>query len=147
MPPTGSKTWSASRRVGTSADRQVGRNLGHQGVDLLDVSSGGIHPDQKIRTGPAYQAPFAKAIKEVVGDRLLVGTWEPSPQASRQMTAGGRGWTGDCGANVPEKSSLVWYWADELGVEVQKANQIRWGFGGRGKKKNDETKEKREQKL
>lgn len=27
-----------------------------KGVDLLDVSSGGLHPNQKIKTGPGYQA-------------------------------------------------------------------------------------------
>lgn len=30
--------------------------LAEQGVDLLDVSSGGLHPRQKITTGPGYQA-------------------------------------------------------------------------------------------
>lgn len=30
--------------------------LADKGVDLLDVSSGGLHPNQKIRTGPGYQA-------------------------------------------------------------------------------------------
>ena len=27
--------------------------------------------------------------------------------------------------------ALVWAWAEELGVEINVANQIRWGFGGR----------------
>ena len=30
--------------------------LAEKGVDLLDVSSGGIHPKQKVKTGPGYQA-------------------------------------------------------------------------------------------
>lgn len=30
--------------------------LAEKGVDLLDVSSGGLHPKQKIKTGPGYQA-------------------------------------------------------------------------------------------
>lgn len=30
--------------------------LTEKGVDLLDVSSGGNHPKQKIKTGPGYQA-------------------------------------------------------------------------------------------
>ena len=30
--------------------------LATKGVDLLDVSSGGNHPKQKIKTGPGYQA-------------------------------------------------------------------------------------------
>lgn len=30
--------------------------LATKGVDLLDVSSGGIHPKQKVKSGPGYQA-------------------------------------------------------------------------------------------
>lgn len=30
--------------------------LATKGVDLLDVSSGGLHPKQQVKTGPGYQA-------------------------------------------------------------------------------------------
>lgn len=30
--------------------------LAEQGIDLLDVSSGGNHPKQRIKVGPGYQA-------------------------------------------------------------------------------------------
>ena len=30
--------------------------LADKGVDLLDVSSGGLHPKQKVKGGPGYQA-------------------------------------------------------------------------------------------
>lgn len=30
--------------------------LADKGVDLLDVSSGGLHPSQEFKTGPGYQA-------------------------------------------------------------------------------------------
>jgi 2,4-dienoyl-CoA reductase-like NADH-dependent reductase (Old Yellow Enzyme family) len=33
------------------------------GVDLIDVSSGGLSTDQKISVGPAYQVPFAERIR------------------------------------------------------------------------------------
>ncbi|HWD00473.1 MAG TPA: NADH:flavin oxidoreductase/NADH oxidase [Candidatus Sulfopaludibacter sp.] len=33
------------------------------GVDLVDCSSGGLSPAQKIELGPAYQAPFAERIR------------------------------------------------------------------------------------
>lgn len=48
--------------------------LAEHGVDLIDVSSAGNHPAQKITTGPGYQAPFAKEIKKAVGNKMLVGT-------------------------------------------------------------------------
>jgi 2,4-dienoyl-CoA reductase-like NADH-dependent reductase (Old Yellow Enzyme family) len=34
------------------------------GVDLVDVSSGGVHPDQRIpQTGPGYQVPYAERVR------------------------------------------------------------------------------------
>jgi len=43
-------------------------------VDLVDVSAGGLHPDQSIpSTGPNYQVPYAERVGESVGDDALVG--------------------------------------------------------------------------
>ena len=42
-------------------------------MDLLDVSSGGVSPKQKIKGGPfAYQATFAEDVKKAHGDKILV---------------------------------------------------------------------------
>jgi 2,4-dienoyl-CoA reductase-like NADH-dependent reductase (Old Yellow Enzyme family) len=41
------------------------------GVDLIDCSSGGNSPQQKIPVGPGYQVPFARRIKQEVG--ILTG--------------------------------------------------------------------------
>ncbi|ELZ46450.1 NADH:flavin oxidoreductase/NADH oxidase [Halorubrum californiense DSM 19288] len=39
--------------------------LADAGADLIDVSGGGIHPDQEIPSaGPGYQVPYAEAIRE-----------------------------------------------------------------------------------
>lgn len=38
-----------------------------RGVDLLDVTTGGLVSHQKIPVGPAYQVPFASAIKKQTG--------------------------------------------------------------------------------
>jgi 2,4-dienoyl-CoA reductase-like NADH-dependent reductase (Old Yellow Enzyme family) len=48
--------------------------LAAAGVDLLDVSTGGIHPKQSIQPGPGYQVPFAKAIKDKVRGSMAVAT-------------------------------------------------------------------------
>jgi 2,4-dienoyl-CoA reductase-like NADH-dependent reductase (Old Yellow Enzyme family) len=37
------------------------------GVDLIDVSSGGLVPGAKITTGPGYQVPFAERIRKESG--------------------------------------------------------------------------------
>jgi 2,4-dienoyl-CoA reductase-like NADH-dependent reductase (Old Yellow Enzyme family) len=46
---------------------EIGRTLADHGVDLIDVSSGGNSPDQKIALGPGYQVPFARAVRERSG--------------------------------------------------------------------------------
>ena len=102
------------------------------GVDLLDVSSGGLHPKQKLKAGPGYQAPFAKAVKEKLGDRLAVGTVGTitSGKQANQLLEEGLD-LAICGRMFQKSPGLVWMFAEELGVQIQVANQIRWGFGGR----------------
>ncbi|MCF0074056.1 NADH:flavin oxidoreductase/NADH oxidase [Dyadobacter sp. CY261] len=46
--------------------------LKEKGVDLIDVSSGGLAINQQIPVGPAYQLPFASRIKRETG--ILTGT-------------------------------------------------------------------------
>ncbi|HEX6970589.1 MAG TPA: NADH:flavin oxidoreductase/NADH oxidase, partial [Limnochordia bacterium] len=41
--------------------------LKRRGVDLIDVSSGGNSPAQRIPLGPGYQVPFAAAIRREAG--------------------------------------------------------------------------------
>ncbi|MDE3167135.1 MAG: NADH:flavin oxidoreductase/NADH oxidase [Acidobacteriota bacterium] len=42
---------------------QLARELKARGVDLIDCSSGGNSPEQKIALGPGYQVPFAERIR------------------------------------------------------------------------------------
>ena len=46
---------------------ELSRRLADHGVDLVDVSSGGLVPDAKITLGPGYQVPFARAVREGSG--------------------------------------------------------------------------------
>lgn len=45
----------------------LARELKSLGVDLMDVSSGGLVHNAKIPAGPGYQVPFAQAIKSEAG--------------------------------------------------------------------------------
>jgi len=45
----------------------LARSLRDRGVDLVDTSSGGLDPPQKIRLGPGYQVPFAARIRSAAG--------------------------------------------------------------------------------
>lgn len=117
--------------------------LAERGVDLLDVSSAGAHPLQKITTGPGYQVPMAKDIKKALGPNSnlkvsSVGTITSGKQAEAILTGKGEGSHGDTeldlvvvGRMFQKNPGLVWTWAEELGTQINVANQIRWGFGGR----------------
>ncbi len=51
------------------------------GVDLIDVSSGGLHHEQQITVGPGYQVPFSTALKQVGATTGAVGLITEPEQA------------------------------------------------------------------
>lgn len=105
--------------------------LADLGIDLLDISSGGNHWLQKIKGGPAYQAGFAKAVKEAVGDRMCVsavGSITNGKQANEVIEGVD---VIMAGRPFQKNPGLVWSWADDLGIKIQLPGQIRWGFEGR----------------
>ena len=46
---------------------ELARLLAHDGVDLIDTSSGGLVPNVVIPVGPGYQVPFAARIRRDAG--------------------------------------------------------------------------------
>ena len=112
---------------------EFARALAEQGaVDLIDISSGGVHSAQKVAAGPAFQAPFAAAVKKAVGNRMLVaavGMINHGDLADKLLQEEnenldvilvGRAFQRDTG--------LAWHFAKDLDVEIAMAAQIRWGF-------------------
>ncbi|CAH0046920.1 unnamed protein product [Clonostachys solani] len=125
-------SWTVSQSV------QFASLLADHGVDLVDVSSGGIHAKSAIaiKAGPAYQVHFAQEIKKAVGDRLLVAAVggiktgalaEDTLQSGIDVVLAGR-W-------FQQNPGLVGAFAQELGVKVRMAHQIGWSFLGRGEKR------------
>lgn len=130
------ESWTVDESV------KLAKILAERGVDVLDVSSGGNHAQQKVVGGPGYQAPFAKTVKAAVGDSMLVssvGSIKTGELAEKLITGGSE--ENDtpldliaAGRMFQKNPGLVWAWADDLGVEINVAHQIGWGFGGRGRK-------------
>lgn len=106
--------------------------LAQQGaIDVIDVSSGGAHPAQKIHPFPGFQVPFTVAIKKAVGDKLAVaavGMLDTAELANKILEDGldfalvGRGFLKD--------PNLVRRFAEELDVDFCTAHQTRWPFTG-----------------
>lgn len=110
--------------------------LAELGVDLLDVSGGGNHPKQHPHAGPGYQVPAAMAAKKAVGDKMMVssvGSITEGKQANGIVEDGLDAVF--VGRYFQKNPGLVWSFAEDLNTEINMANQIRWGFGGRGGQK------------
>ena len=63
----GRPSWDLKDSVRLAGD------LAALGVDLIDVSSGGIHPDQEAPAGPNFQVPLAERIRSEQGADIAVG--------------------------------------------------------------------------
>jgi 2,4-dienoyl-CoA reductase-like NADH-dependent reductase (Old Yellow Enzyme family) len=68
---------------------ELARGVKALGVDLVDVSSGGLDRRQQIETGPGYQVPFAARIRREAGVSTgAVGLVTEPGQAERILAAG-----------------------------------------------------------
>jgi len=66
------------------------RQLQARGADWVCASSAGLSPQQKIPVAPAYQLPFAQAIKQTVGVTTIAVGLITEAQQAEQIVAGGR---------------------------------------------------------
>ncbi|KAB8073434.1 hypothetical protein BDV29DRAFT_175521 [Aspergillus leporis] len=124
------ESWTLAQSI------QLAPLLASAGVDLVDVSSGGVHTKSAIaiKSGPAYQVHFAQEIKKAVGDKLLisaVGGIKTGSLAEEVVQSGID--AVQAGRWFQQNPGLVRAFANELGVNVRMATQIDWSFEGRGK--------------
>lgn len=75
--------WSVEETV------EVARRLAARGVDLADVSSGGLVPHQQITLGPGYQVPFARAVREGSGLPVAAVGLITEPEQAEAILADG----------------------------------------------------------
>ncbi|MBC9717540.1 NADH:flavin oxidoreductase/NADH oxidase [Streptomyces sp. TRM66268-LWL] len=92
--------------------------LKEHGVDLLDVSTGGIAPKVTIPVGPSYQVPFATRVKEEAGLPVAaVGLITEVEQADK-IVANGEADAVLLGRELLRNPSFARLAARELGGEV-----------------------------
>ena len=114
----------------------LGLALADLGVDFIDVCSAGLLSEQKVISGPGYQAPFAAAVKKALqeagkNEKTVVGTvgMITSGLQAQELLNDGMADAILVARAFQKSPALVWEWASELGVVVRVANQIGWGFG------------------
>ena len=67
----------------------VAKGLDGHGVDLFDISSGGLVADQRIVVGPGYQVPFARAVREQAGVPTAAVGLITAPEQAEQVLVDG----------------------------------------------------------
>lgn len=102
---------------------EFARMLEAHGCDAIHVSSGGLHPSQKIPASPSYQVPLARAIKSVVKIPVIAVGLITEPTQAEAIVA-----TGDADLIALARAILYdprwpWHAAAELGGQVKAANQ------------------------
>lgn len=93
------------------------------GCDFIDVSSGGLSTEQKIAVGPAYQTPFAAAIKVAVKMKVIaVGLINDAHQAEAILREGKADMIGLARAMLYDPR-WPWHAAHALGVKLDYPRQ------------------------
>jgi len=64
--------------------------LREHGVDLVDVSSGGMVPHAKIPAGPGFQVPFAERVRKETGVPTAAVGLITAPEQANDIIANGQ---------------------------------------------------------
>ena len=67
----------------------VSRWLAEAGVDMVDVSSGGLDPRQQVPAAPGFQVPFARAVREAAGVATAAVGLITEPAQAEEVVASG----------------------------------------------------------
>jgi len=111
---------------------ELGRMLAGHGVDLIDVSSGGLVPEQQVVAGPGYQVPFARAVREGTGLPVAAVGLITEPCQAEQVLAEGSADAVFLARALLRDPSWPLRAAHELGVDVAWPPQYaRGGWGQR----------------
>ncbi|GJE94786.1 NADH:flavin oxidoreductase/NADH oxidase [Phanerochaete sordida] len=127
-----------SWRVEDSA--RLANIVADHGVDLIDISAGGVHPLQEVRLikqdgrHAAYQAYLADHVRKAVEGKILVSAVGGIKDGRVAEEVLANGWADVCfvGRHFTKNPGAVWQFAEDLGVVIAQAHQIEWGFLGRG---------------
>lgn len=121
------KSWDIEQSV------QLADDLYDSGADLIDVSTGGIHPDQQIEwVGPDYQLRFAERITNEATTDVKVGTVGgiTSGQQADSIIRNGRADIAIVGREFLRDPYFPLHAAEQLGMEdaVDVPVQYQRGF-------------------
>lgn len=119
--------WVAGAGLEIADAIRFAARLKELGADFVDVSSGGVSPQQKIATGPGYQVHFAEAVKTATGlVTMAVGLITEAAQAEA-IVKDGRADLVAMARGLLNDPYWAWRAADALGGSVHMAPQYLRG--------------------
>ncbi|MER6300152.1 NADH:flavin oxidoreductase/NADH oxidase [Kitasatospora sp. NPDC001539] len=111
-PEDGREGWTSQDTV------RLAKELQAHGVDLLDVSTGGLVPDARIEAAPGFQVPFAEAVRHGAGLPVAAVGLITDPVQAQDIVASGRADAVLLGRELLRNPSWARHAAAELGGEV-----------------------------
>jgi len=102
----------------------LAKELKKRGLDYMDVSTGGLSPQQKIPLAPGYQVPFGDKVRKETGLKTMsVGLITDAHQAE-DIIASGKADFVVLGRGVMYDPRWAWHAAEELGAETAYAPKM-----------------------
>ncbi|MBO9329212.1 oxidoreductase [Achromobacter xylosoxidans] len=99
------------------------QQLKARGCEFIDVSSGGVSPQQKIPVGPNYQVPFAEQIKRQVGMPTIAVGMITEAQQAEDILAQGQADMVALARGMLYDPRWPWHAAAQLGGQVAAPHQ------------------------
>ena len=124
--PLGARiTGSDWRDDGLTPDDAVtfAKALKADGLDFVDVSSGGVTADTRTPTTPGYNTPISERVKKEAGIATRVVGMIVAPKQAEEIVAGGKADMVAMGRAFLDNPHWAWHAAQELGAEVARPPQ------------------------
>ncbi|UHQ20673.1 NADH:flavin oxidoreductase/NADH oxidase [Lysobacter sp. KIS68-7] len=102
---------------------EYAKALQARGCDAIHVSSGGVHPQQRIPLGPGYQVPLARAVKQAVDIPVVAVGLITEPEHAEAIVQHGDADLIAIARGVLWDPRWPWHAAATLGASVRPPNQ------------------------
>ena len=99
--------------------------LKQSGCDWIDVSSGGLAPDQVVPVGPGYQVPLSERIRQETGLITIAVGLITEPRQAETILSEGKADMVALGRGMLYNPRWVWHAADQLGAQIKYPQQYQ----------------------
>jgi 2,4-dienoyl-CoA reductase-like NADH-dependent reductase (Old Yellow Enzyme family) len=99
--------------------------LKQSGCDWIDVSSGGLAPDQVVPVGPGFQVPLSEQIRQETGMTTIAVGLITEPRQAETILSEGKADLVALGRGMLYNPRWVWHAADQLGAQIKYPQQYQ----------------------